>query len=616
MRIVILSAVLFIAGGNQVRTGSPESGFVPLFNGSDLSGWVNVNCAPSTFTVRDGMIICSGTPTGVLRTKRMYENYILEMDWIHLYKGGNSGLFLHSGPITVRGQPFTKAFEVRVMDGDDPSGLWTGHGDVFAIHGSSFVPDRPHPKGWMRCLPSEKRANPYGHWNHYRLEVRDGRISLAVNGKVVSGGSKCNPRKGYVCLESEGSEAHFRNLRIKVLPSSNPPQSEVAEVDEGFVSLYNGLDLTGWKSDSTVREQWRPKDWILECGGESNVPRKDLWTKREFRNFILIVDWRVTKPSTYLIIPNVILRGYSSLRSNDPSAAKPVGEWNRYVITLRGNSVTVRLNDKTVVDNESIPNMPDHGDIGLSIGEKALSYPVQFANLYVKELSRVAIQSWPPIATFSILGYDPATGEVGGAVQSRVFSVGNGVLWAEAGVGAAATQAIVDVSYGPQALALLRKGMKPKDIVKKIWNDDPDPRPQDWTKQGRQFAVINTKGDVAAFTGPKASVWAGDRQGKFCTAQGNILAGPEVVGKMVEAFESTNGDLSFRLLAALEAGQKAGGDKRGMQSAAMLIVKKDGGVWLHNDVVLRLQVDDNAEPIKELRRLVEKAAAQRDRSRR
>jgi uncharacterized Ntn-hydrolase superfamily protein len=226
-----------------------------------------------------------------------------------------------------------------------------------------------------------------------------------------------------------------------------------------------------------------------------------------------------------------------------------------------------------------------------------------------------AAQPWDPVATFSILAFDPATGEVGGAVQSRVFSVGNGVLWAEAGSGAAATQAIVDVSYGPQALALLKKGIPPKDIVKQIWDADPDPRPQDWTKQGRQFAVINARGEAAAFTGPKATPWAGHKQGRYCTAQGNILAGEEVVNKMVEAFENTSGHLSLRLLAALEAGQAAGGDKRGMQSAAMLIVQKDGGVWLHNDVVLRLQVDDNPEPIKELRRLVEKAAAQRARQR-
>ena len=209
--------------------------------------------------------------------------------------------------------------------------------------------------------------------------------------------------------------------------------------------------------------------------------------------------------------------------------------------------------------------------------------------------------------TFSILGYDSATGEIGGAVQSRVFSVGNGVLWAEADAGVAATQAIVDVSYGPKALALLRQGVKPDAIVKQILDGDPDPglngRP--WPKAGRQFAVMDATGNYVAHTGPEATKWAGHKGGRFCTAQGNILASEAVVAGMVEAFEKTTGHLSLRLMAALDAGQAAGGDTRGKQSAAMLIVKKDGGVWLHNDVVLRLQVDDNPEPLNELRRLVE-----------
>ncbi|WP_309672729.1 DUF1028 domain-containing protein [Gemmatimonas sp.] len=246
--------------------------------------------------------------------------------------------------------------------------------------------------------------------------------------------------------------------------------------------------------------------------------------------------------------------------------------------------------------------------IALAVGLLAITSP---ARAQSSAFSTTPALPWPPVATFSILGYDPATGEVGGAVQSRVFSVGNGVLWAEAGVGAAATQAIVDVSYGPQAIALLRQGVKPADVVKRVWQGDPDPRPVDWTKEGRQFAVIDAQGNVAAYTGPKATDWAGDKQGTFCTAQGNILASAEVVSAMVSAFENTTGHLSLRLMAALEAGQMAGGDKRGMQSAAILIVKKDGGVWLHNDVVLRLQVDDSPEPIKELRRLVEKAATMR-----
>jgi uncharacterized Ntn-hydrolase superfamily protein len=186
-----------------------------------------------------------------------------------------------------------------------------------------------------------------------------------------------------------------------------------------------------------------------------------------------------------------------------------------------------------------------------------------------------------------------------------VFSVGNGVLWAEAGVGAAATQAIVDVSYGPKAIELLRAGMTPEAIIKAIWDSDPDPQPVDWTKEGRQFAVIDAQGRTAVYTGPKATAWAGHKQGKYATAQGNILAGESVVTSMIEAFEQTEGHLSVRLTAALEAGQKAGGDKRGMQSAAILIVGKGQGVWLNNDVVMRLQVDDNPEPIVELHRLVD-----------
>ncbi len=228
----------------------------------------------------------------------------------------------------------------------------------------------------------------------------------------------------------------------------------------------------------------------------------------------------------------------------------------------------------------------------------------------------VAAQSpgpWPPVATFSILGYDPETGEIGGAVQSRVFSVGNGVLWGEAGVGMVATQAIVDVSYGPQGLELLGLGYSPEVVVETILAADPDPDPERWTVEGRQFSVMDAAGNVATHTGARSSAWAGHVVGEHVSAQGNILAGPAVVQSMVDAFHATEGHLSFKLMAALEAGQAAGGDTRGMQSAAMLIVGEDRGVWLNNDVVLRLQVDDSDDPIAELRRLVDIAGRQRAR---
>ncbi|MDB4876577.1 MAG: hypothetical protein JWM41_3023 [Gemmatimonadetes bacterium] len=251
-----------------------------------------------------------------------------------------------------------------------------------------------------------------------------------------------------------------------------------------------------------------------------------------------------------------------------------------------------------------------------------MRHPILTALVFTSLAAPLAAQARPaapdssdlpwPTGTFSILAYDPVTGEIGGAVQSRVFSVGNGVLNAEAGVGASATQAIVDVGYGPRAIALLRQGISPEQVVKSIWESDPDPRPKDWTKEGRQFAVIDAKGNVYAYTGPKATPWAGNKScsgSHHCTAQGNILAGSAVVDSMVARFERTPGHLAYRLVAALEGGQSAGGDTRGMESAALVIVKKDGGVWLHNDTVLRLQVDDSPDPIAELRRLVEKAAA-------
>src|SRR4026208_2442981 len=125
--------------------------------------------------------------------------------------------------------------------------------------------------------------------------------------------------------------------------------------------------------------------------------------------------------------------------------------------------------------------------------------------------------------------------------------------------------------------------MTPTAIIKGLLDSDPDPRPSDWTKTGRQFAVMDAKGNYDAYTGAKATSWAGNKGGKYCTAQGNILAGEGVVAGMVDAFEKTEGHLSMRLMAALDAGQAAGGDKRGMQSAAMLIVEKNGGVWVGSD---------------------------------
>jgi len=204
------------------------------------------------------------------------------------------------------------------------------------------------------------------------------------------------------------------------------------------------------------------------------------------------------------------------------------------------------------------------------------------------------------VNTFSIVAYDPVNGDWGVTVASRYFSVGAVVPWAEAGVGAIATQANVNVGYGPRGLELLRQGLPAKEVLARLLAEDQFP-PTD----GRQVAIIDRNGNIAAYTGPAAQTWAGDKQGKTWSAQGNILAGPQVVEAMGRAFEATEGELAEKLYAALKAGDEAGGDRRGKQSASMLIVRKGGGRNINNDRYLYLNVDDNPQPIPELRRLLD-----------
>lgn len=204
------------------------------------------------------------------------------------------------------------------------------------------------------------------------------------------------------------------------------------------------------------------------------------------------------------------------------------------------------------------------------------------------------------VCTFSIVAIDPANGDMGVAVASRYFSVGTVVPWAEAGVGAVATQANVNVGYGSRALELLKQGLTAPQALQKMMAEDPFEG-----KDGRQVAIIDAKGNIATYTGPKALNWAGDRQGKTWSAQGNILAGPQVVESMGRAFESTQGELAEKLYAALKAGDDAGGDRRGRQSASILVVRKRGGRNINNDRYVYINVDDNPNPLAELRRLLD-----------
>lgn len=207
----------------------------------------------------------------------------------------------------------------------------------------------------------------------------------------------------------------------------------------------------------------------------------------------------------------------------------------------------------------------------------------------------LTICSEPIVATFSIVAFDPNTREIGIAVQSRVVSVGSIVPWAKGGVGAIATQAAANTSYGPEGLKLLEQGLDPNEVIRRLTAADPQ-------AATRQIGVVDANGRVATFTGDKCNKWAGGKTGKYYTVQGNILTGPEVVSEMAKAFENANGDLGDRLIAALEAGQAAGGDSRGKQSAALYIVHQGWG-YGGNDRYRDIRVDDNPEPIKELRRV-------------
>lgn len=430
-------ATLGPAASGPATAPADEAGFVPLFDGKTLRGWAPVNVAPNTFTVRDGMIVSTGVPTGILRTERQYENFILELEWRHMRPGGNAGLFIWSDAITAPGVPFARAIEVQILDGHNTDN-YTSHGDVFAIHGATMKPDRPHPGGWERCLPSERRCRPAGEWNHYRVVCINGSLKLSVNGKEVSGGTKCSPRQGYICLESEGSECHFRNLRIRELPSTKPRPREIAEADIGFRSIYTGVDLAGWKAEPGHQGHWQAKDWILSYDGRSEATEKHLWSEKEYGDFMMICDWRWTgkpvKRDLPVLLPSgeqatrdgkpvvqevddagdsgIYLRGSDKSQVNiwcwpassgevygyrtDPAmpaevraavtpkekADAPVGEWNRFVITLRGDQLTVVLNGKTVIEEARLPGVPPRGRIAL----QHHGAPIDFANLYVREL--------------------------------------------------------------------------------------------------------------------------------------------------------------------------------------------------------------------------------------
>jgi hypothetical protein len=364
-----------------------EDGFVPMFNGRDLTGWINANCAPETWSVRDGKIYCTGRPVGGLRTTRQYENFILELEWRHLQSAGNSGVFVWGSPINAPGVPFLRGIEVQALDNGyatqyeqkngKKSTSFTVHGDVFPIHGATMTP--LPPTNGRRGFPREERSKPSPEWNHYRVVANNGSIRLHVNGKEVSGGDDCNYRKGYLALESEGAPVEFRNIRIKELPSTGAGPANTAPLDPGWRALFNSVDLRGWKVTSAAALRWSVEQEKMSRKPGAESADAVLWTTDEFGAAEFIVDFRPARttggekpaPAT------VLFRG-ATLPLDGAEAAK----FSRFVITVQGREARVQCDDKPATTIALPANAPARGALGLAADPGAGT----FMNLHARAL--------------------------------------------------------------------------------------------------------------------------------------------------------------------------------------------------------------------------------------
>jgi hypothetical protein len=213
--------------------------FVDLFNGRDLSGWVDVNTSPETWSVRNGLLVCTGQPIGVMRTEKQYENFILEIEWRHMEAGGNSGVFIWCDAVPQERSRLPMGMEVQMLeldwvnqhqrkDGSLPPIAYV-QGELFGAGGMTATPENPRGQ---RSKSLEHRCKGKGEWNRYVVVAVDGNVKLSINGKFVNGIRDASVKKGYLCLESEGTEIHFRNIRIMELPAGMADESNTAPMIE------------------------------------------------------------------------------------------------------------------------------------------------------------------------------------------------------------------------------------------------------------------------------------------------------------------------------------------------------------------------------------------------
>lgn len=422
--LILTAAFAFFWGGSSI----PDT-FESLFNGKDLSGWVNVIGAGGTWAVSDGAVAASGAPKSVLRTSEQYENYVLEFDYRRLNASGRAGVIVHSDPLPAPGQPWPRGINIQLDPRvNGPAITPLAGAMVEAVEaGSTSAPSRPSDNGWNRCT----------------IESRDGHLTLKIDGEVVSTANYASPRKGYIALKSDGTGLRFRNIRLQELPSTNPAPYEVANRDRGFVSLYNGLELAEhWEMKPGHRGHWTARDWVIDYDGASEETDKSLWTQEAYGDFVLIADMRFTREPEPDMLPVVLpdgteatdeegrtkmvevayagdtgiyVRGSSKNQINMGNryigsgevygyrvderlppdvrravvprvkANHPPGEWNRYVITMKGDRISVDLNGHRIIDNASLPGIAPEGEIALQ-DDHATGNQFQFGNLYIREL--------------------------------------------------------------------------------------------------------------------------------------------------------------------------------------------------------------------------------------
>ena len=411
--VALLLAVVAVLPVFTDDAKKDDDGFVPMFDGKSLKGWVNVNGAPGTFFVKDHEIITTGKPTGYLRTEKQYENFIADFEWKHIPpkpgEVGNSGFFVWADPLPAVGTGYTRGIEVQVLVNltykDKKTGAITAtsQGDLFSIWGATCVPDRPHPLGWAalpavrKSLQGRKRMEPLPRRSQRRRHQAGSQRPCRFRCQQVQAA------KGYLALESEGSECHFRNLKIKELPSTKPKPGEIAEVAQDFKVLYTGLDLAGWKADAGVKKHWHAQDTVLHYDGKGTAKDNLIAHRKRVRHCELQVDYRFPAKngtnSQFVFHPGdkawavveVVPDGAGAVHVDLEKMGrigeigmnevqKPAGQWNRLHVLVQGTKLTVTINGKPAAELESRFLGPK-GTIELQPqGE------MDFANLFVREM--------------------------------------------------------------------------------------------------------------------------------------------------------------------------------------------------------------------------------------